>query len=270
MTALAHAEVIGDPIDHSLSPIIHGYWLKTLGIAARYDRRRVDRAGLPAYLAEMRQDPLWRGANVTMPLKLDALALADDASDLAVTAGAANLLLPREGKLFAANTDIGAIATLIERLRGDGAAMRSVTVFGNGGAARAALVALRLAGIGNVVIYARDLAAARARSVEFGLPRPARGLTEQVVSDGLINATPLGMPGIACLNCDLSGLPAAGWVFDMVTTASPLLDEARRAKLLTASGIEMLIEQAATSFRLLFNAEAPRDRDVELRERLGQ
>ena len=79
-----------------------------------------------------------------MPLKLDAVALADDATDRAVAAGAANLLLPREGKLIAGNTDVGGVAiAIVERLQQAGAAMGGVTVLGTGGAARAVLVALR-------------------------------------------------------------------------------------------------------------------------------
>ena len=78
--------MIGDPIDHSLSPLIHGFWLEALGIDANYGRRKVTRAELPAYLAEKRADPDWRGSNVTMPLKLDAVALADEAPDRAVAA----------------------------------------------------------------------------------------------------------------------------------------------------------------------------------------
>ena len=78
-----YAEVIGDPIDHSLSPAIHNFWLETLEIAADYGRRQVRRGQLADYLAERRADPQWRGCNVTMPLKLDALTLADGASDRA-------------------------------------------------------------------------------------------------------------------------------------------------------------------------------------------
>src|SRR5262245_654289 len=64
-----YAEVIGDPVDHSLSPAIHSFWLKALGIDASYGRRQVGRAEFPDYLAGRRADPAWRGSNVTMPLK---------------------------------------------------------------------------------------------------------------------------------------------------------------------------------------------------------
>ena len=257
MTSFPYAEVIGDPIDHSLSPAIHSFWIEALGLDARYGRRKVSRAELPAYLAEKRSDPDWRGSNVTMPLKLDAVALADGAADWAVAAGAANVLMMRDKQLIAANTDVGAIATLLKRLQQAKARMGSVILLGNGGAARAALVALKLVGISNVRIQARDLSEAVKLAVE-------------IVSDGLINATPLGMPGRDCLNCDLNRMPDQGWVFDMVYDPgeTPLLAAARARGLQTVDGLHMLVEQAATSFKLFFGQDPPRDRDAELWQRL--
>ena len=270
MTARPYADVIGDPIDQSRSPLIHGFWLGVLGIEADYRRRRMTRAELPSYLAERRADPAWCGSNVTMPLKLDAIGLADEATDRAVAAGAANLLMMREGRLFAANTDVGAIALILARLQKAGAAMGSVTLLGNGGAARAALVALKLVGISAVRIQARDMAEAIKLSVEFGLDAEPAPITDAIVSDGLINATPLGMTGRDCLNCDLSRLPSRGWVFDMVTDPpeTPLIAAAKAGGLAAVTGLEMLVEQAATSFKLFFDADPPRDRDTELWHKL--
>ena len=272
MTEGAYAEVIGDPIDHSLSPVIHGFWLEALGIDARYGRRQITRAELPDYLAEKRADPHWRGSNVTMPLKLDAVALADSAADRAVAAGAANLLMMRGGRLVAANTDVGAIATNLARLNEPKARMGSVTLLGNGGAARAALVALKLVGMSAVRIQARDLAEAMKLAVEFGLDVAPAPFTATIASDGLINATPLGMPGRDCLNCDLSHMPAGGWVFDMVyePAETPLVAAARGRGLAVVTGIDMLVEQAAASFKLLFDADPPRDRDAILWQKLGR
>jgi shikimate dehydrogenase len=264
--------VIGDPIDHSLSPTIHGFWLEALGIDASYGRRQVTRAGLPAYLAEKRADPAWRGSNVTMPLKLDAVALADGVADWAVAAGAANVVMMREGKLVAANTDVGAIATLLKRLHEAKARMANVTLLGNGGAARAALVALKLVGLSNVRIQARDVGEATKLAVEFGLDADPELFTAPIVSDGLINATPLGMAGRDCLNCDLQRMPDQGWVVDMVydPAETPLIAAARARGLMALSGLDMLVEQAATSFKLFFGSAAPRDRDAELWQKLRQ
>lgn len=260
------AEVIGDPIAQSRSPLIHGFWLDALGIAADYGRCQLTLADLPAYIARVRADPHWRGSNVTMPLKHAALNLAEEATDRAVAARAANLLVMRDGKLFAANTDVGAIARLVERERAAGRRVGSVTLFGTGGAARAALVALKLLGIDLVRIQARDMKAATSLSVEFGLALPPRPLTERVDSDALINATPLGMAGYACLNCDLGMMSDGGLVFDMVADPqdTPLVAAARMRGLAVVSGLDMLVEQAATSFKLMFGKDPPRERDPEL------
>lgn len=272
MTSQPYAEVIGDPIDHSMSPLIHGFWLEALSLNADYRRRRIGRRQLPSYLADRRTDKDWRGSNVTMPLKLDAVRLADGAADWAIAAGAANVLMMREGKLIAANTDVGAIASLLSRLAAAEARMDSVILLGNGGAARAALVALKLAGISNVRIQARDLSQATKLAVEFGLEVKPEPLIAPIVSDGLINATPLGMAGLDCLNCDLDRMPDQGWVFDMVydPAETPLIASAKQRGLQTVDGMQMLVEQAATSFKLFFGADPPRDRDAELWNRLGR
>ena len=102
MTSRPYAEVIGDPIEHSLSPVIHGFWLEALGIEADYRPPQVTRAELAGLSRRAaRRSATGAGANVTMPLKLDAVALADEATDRAVAAGAANVLMLREGKLVA-------------------------------------------------------------------------------------------------------------------------------------------------------------------------
>ncbi|WP_037498662.1 shikimate dehydrogenase family protein [Sphingomonas jaspsi] len=266
----SYAEVIGDPIDHSRSPLIHQFWLDQLGIDARYGRRRVPRADLADYVAQRRADVDWKGSNVTMPLKLDALGLADDATDRAVAAGAANVLLPRDGKIVAANTDVGAIADILARLQRDGASMAGVTLLGNGGAARAALVALKLVGLTAVRIQARDMAAAMKLAVEFGLDVQPAPMDAPIGGSGVINATPLGMNGMDCLDCDLSQLPTSGWVFDMITdpVETPLVQQARRRGLKVANGLDMLVGQAATSFKLFFGVDAPRDRDAILWQKL--
>ena len=264
------AEVIGDPIEHSRSPLIHQYWLDALGIAADYRRRLVRADEFAFYVASVRADPLWRGSNVTMPLKRLALDVAEEATDRAVAASAANLLLMRDGKLFAANTDVGAIATLVERERTAGRRVGSVTLFGTGGAARAAFVALKLLAIDQVRIQARDMAEAKKLTVEFRLALAPRLLTDPVDTDALINATPLGMAGYECLNCDLALITTGGLVFDMVNNPAdtPLIVAAKARGLAVVTGLDMLVEQAATSFKLMFGADPPRDRDAELWTRL--
>lgn len=267
-----YAEVIGDPIEHSKSPVIHRFWLKKIGYPGDYRRLKVERGGLDAYLAERRADSHWRGCNITMPLKLDAIALADEATDRAVAAGAANMLVPREGRLIAANSDIGAVMGLLANLHRQGRAMDRISLLGSGGAARAVLVACRSLGLSMIRIHARDRFKATKLAVEFGLKvQPAR-LSDPIGGDGLINATPLGMVGHAPLEADIGQLSERGWVFDLVSAPAetPLLADARARGLGTATGLEMLVEQAAASFKLFFDEDAPRAHDAELFAMLAQ
>lgn len=268
-SSIPYAEVIGDPIGHSKSPVIHSFWLQSLRIVADYRAIRIKRGDLVDYLAMRRADRNWLGCNVTMPLKLDALTLADTASDRALAAGAANLLVHRGGELAAGNTDVGAaarlIAPMLERGLGNG-----ITLLGTGGAARAMLVALRLLDVDAVCIQARDMAEAMKLAVEFGLSIGPRPLNSPIDSTGLINATPLGMTGMPSLALNIGAMPQDGWVFDLVTDPSPtpLLAGALGRGLTTVDGLQMLVEQAADSFHLLFGRDAPRDKGEELFERL--
>ncbi len=268
-SAAGYAEVIGDPIAQSKSPLIHGFWLDQAGPDFDYRATRVTRADFPAYLQDRRSDPAWRGCNVTMPLKLDAVMLADGTSDRAVAAGAANILVRKESAILAGNTDVGGVLQLLGPRLKNGAP-RGITLLGNGGAARAVLVALRMLDAAEVTIQARDLAAAYKLAVEFRLSEEPRRLDVPIETGGLINATPMGMPGVQPVAVDIGRMPADGWVFDMVTqlVETSLLYDARERGLVTIDGLAMLVEQAAESFMLLFGHEAPRQLDAELMARL--
>ena len=260
-----YAEVIGDPVVQSKSPAIHRFWLEALEIDGDYHATKVTRTELAAYLAERRTFPKWLGCNVTMPLKLDALMLADNATDRATTAGAANLLIWRGGQLIADNTDVGAVHDLVAPLMTAGNA-DPITLLGNGGAARAVLLALRSLGAGPIFLQARDIAEATSLAVEFRLENRPRRFDTQVDSKGLINATPLGMTGVAPTRIDIAAMPADGWVLDLVSTPlpTPLLAAAAARGLTTIDGLSVLVEQAADSFELLFGQPPPRDRDDAL------
>jgi shikimate dehydrogenase len=260
-----YAEVIGDPIAQSKSPAIHNFWLRKLGIESDYRATRVTRAELADFIAGRRQERAWRGCNVTMPLKLDAIMLADETSDRAVAAGATNLLVRKEDKLLAGNTDVGGVMQLLGPRIQEGVP-GGITLLGNGGAARAVLVAVKLLDYPGVRIQARDVSAAYKLAIEFGLEIEPVPFDHPVDTEGLVNATPLGMKGVEPFTIDIARMPANGFVFDMVTEPldTPLLRSARERGLAVTDGITMLVEQAAASFMLLFGSQAPRQFDGEL------
>lgn len=263
------AEVIGDPIAQSKSPLIHRFWLKALGIAGDYRACRVTEAELPGYIAERAADPAWRGCNVTMPLKQAVLDQVADPGGVRGSIGAANTVFRGEGgALVATNTDAaGFFAPLAEvDLTG-----QPVVVVGAGGAARAVLFALSRIGTGPVTLLNRNVLKAAALLAQFGLKGQALPLAAPLPPAALIvNASALGMTGQPPLGLDLSAQSEDCIVYDLVYSPleTGLLAAARARDLDTIDGLEMLIGQAAVAFELFFGAEPPRERDDELRRLL--
>lgn len=263
---MTYAEVIGDPIGHSKSPLIHRFWIDALDLDADYRARRVPAAGLSDYFAQRSADPAWRGCNITIPHKQAALELVEDRGGVRATIGAINLALRAEdGAIIGTNTDAAGFYAPIAALDLAGA---GVVVVGAGGAARAILFALSRLGVGEVTILNRDVAKAAALLAAFGLAGRALPHGSPIPPAALlVNASALGMAGQPPLALDLAPLPDDALVYDIVYAPleTPLLGAARRRGLATVDGLDMLIGQAALAFELLFDAAPPRERDDELR-----
>lgn len=268
-TFRAYAEVIGDPIAQSKSPLIHGFWLNALGIGAEYRRTLVTPADLAAHIDRRRDDPDWRGCNVTMPHKLAVLDLIEDRGGLRDGIGAVNTVFRAEdGALVGTNTDAGGFYAPIAALDLAGA---PVVVVGAGGAARAVLFALSKLGVGPVTLLNRTPLKAAGLLARFGLNGQALPLDARLpTAKLLVNASSLGMTGQPPLALDLSALPDGALVYDLVYAplATDLLLQADARGLDSVDGLDMLIGQAALAFEIFFGAEPPRDRDEELRELL--
>jgi shikimate dehydrogenase len=260
------AGVVGRPIAHSLSPLIHAAWLRAAGIEGEYRAWSPDEGqSFDAFIYRLRRDGL-AGVNVTLPFKEAALALADRASDRAAAAGAANLLLFGSDAIAADNTDgVG----LMSALDSAGYAPRAgpAVVLGAGGAARGAFSALIDAGAPEVRVVNRTasraevLAELHAGARAFAWTQMTEALEDAAV---VVNATSLGMAGQPPLDVDLGPLPGTAVVMDMVykPLQTPLLAQARRRGLRTADGLAMLIGQAEPSFEALFGRPVPEGVDV--------
>ena len=261
-----YAEVIGDPIAHSKSPLIHGFWLSTLGIAAEYRACHVRPEELSAYLTARSADPDWRGCNVTIPHKLAVMDHVGDPGDIRGTIGAMNTVLRgSSGQLTGTNTDAGGFYAPIADLD---LTDRPVAVIGGGGAACAVLFALSRVGCGPVTILNRNVLKASALLARFGLTGQALPLTARLPAAALlVNASALGMTGQPPLILDLSPLPEDALVYDCVYAPleTPLLAAASARGLVTVDGLDMLVGQAALAFELFFGAAPPEGRDDELR-----
>ncbi len=283
MSSRPYAQVIGDPIAHSKSPLIHGFWLEKLGILADYTYERVPAGGLAAYVDRVSRDPNWRGTNVTMPLKHEALARADVAHSTARRIGASNTLVAGNPQIGAFNTDA---AGFLEPLRTElehTHYFRMARILGTGGAARAIVTALYDEGF-TLVLAGRNPGKARAMLDElapegdhhavslnhFANPTGFEFDDREGCLDLIVNASPLGMEGQPPLPFDWSHAPPGSMAYDIVTNPldTEFLKSARAAGFRTLDGLNMLIGQAAVAFEKFFGQAAPREHDAELRERL--
>ncbi len=265
MTA-PYAEVIGDPIGHSKSPLIHRFWLEKCGIEGDYRAARIAQADLAAYVAARRNDPQWRGCNVTLPHKLAIMSLVDDPGGVRDTIGAMNTILRSpDGRVTGTNTDAGGFFLPIADLA---LAAAPVAVVGTGGAAHAVLYALARAAVGPVTLIARNPLKAAMLLVRFGLTGYVQALDAALPPVNLlVNTTRLGMIGEPLLHFDLDPLPQNAVVYDIVYAPleTALLKAANARGLATVDGLEMLVGQAALAFELFFGQPAPHDHDDELR-----
>jgi shikimate dehydrogenase len=264
-----YAEVIGDPIKHSKSPVIHGFWLEKLGIDADYRATHVTPEKLADYVAQRLDDPLWRGCNATIPHKIALIDLVGDPGDIRGTIGAMNTVIHDDtGQLIGTNTDAGGFYAPISGMDLAGA---HAIVIGSGGAAHGILFALSRAGIGSVTVLARNALKGAALLARFGLKGEVKALDTALPSAALlVNTSPLGMTGQPPLEIDLSPLPEDAVVYDIVYAplVTNLLEAAQARDLDTVDGLEMLIGQAALAFELFFGVEPPRDLDDKLRARV--
>lgn len=261
------AEVIGDPIAHSKSPLIHRYWIERLGISADYGRCHVRPEELAAYIDRSRANADWRGCNVTVPHKVAVMDLVGDPGDVRGTIGAMNTVLRQpDGSLIGTNTDAAGFAAPISGLD---LADRPVAVIGAGGAVRAILFALARMGVGPVTIYNRTPLKAAALLSMFGLKGEVKALSAALPQAALlVNGSTLGMTGQPPLDLDLSPLPEDAVVYDIVYAPleTGLLAAAHARDLDTVDGLDMLIGQAALAFELFFGKAPPREQeDAELR-----
>lgn len=264
-----YAEVIGHPISHSKSPLIHRFWLNQLGLVGEYQARDILPEHLDGYFRERAADQDWRGCNVTIPHKIAALDHVTDLGDVRSSIGAINTVFRgANGILVGTNTDAGGFYGPIADLPLAG---ETAVVIGAGGASRAVLFALGQADIGEVVLLARNGLKAAGLLSHFGLKGRVLPLTARLPDSALlVNASPLGMKGQELLEIDLTPLPEHAVVYDLVYAPieTALLKQARARELEVVDGLEMLVGQAAIAFELFFGVAPPDDEENALRELL--
>lgn len=255
--------VVGSPIAHSLSPVLHRAAYAHLGMPWEYTRAEVREGGLAGFVAGL--GPSWRGLSVTMPLKREALKLGDSASPSAVLAGAANtLLFEPDGTMQADNTDINGMVDSVRAVATE--PVRSACVWGGGSTAASSMVALAAMDVADVHLHVRDESRAGATvdaAVRAGLDTRVERweVGTACTKTGLVVLTaPAGaVDGIAA---DLAAEAHEGRVlFDVVYDPwpTPAAEAWRRAGGRITSGLDLLVHQAVGQVRLMTGHDVPAD-----------
>jgi len=248
--------LIGWPAAHSRSPLIHHYWLRTLGIEGGYVIEAVPPDEFKDFLFRLSHRG-FVGANVTIPHKERALALSKP-DERARAVGAANTLWYQDGELCSTNTDVEGFINNLDSSAPGWDRAEDALVLGAGGAARAVVFGLLERGVKRVHLANRTLERARALSGQFGarvLPVAWDAIGGLLPRAGLlVNTTSLGMHGQPALELDVGLLPSHAVVADLVYVPlqTPLLAATRARGLKTADGLGMLLHQAVRGFELWF------------------
>ncbi|WP_090709821.1 MULTISPECIES: shikimate dehydrogenase [unclassified Beijerinckia] len=265
---MAHGErfllagVIGWPVMHSKSPMLHNYWLRERGLAGTYIPLEIAPEGLAKALKSLH--PLgFAGCNLTIPHKQAALAIVDEIDPLARTMGAISCVVVRpDGSLFGANNDCyGFIENIVEGAPQTRFEAGPAVVLGAGGGARAVAWGLAQRGVPEIRLINRTRARAEEIAREFGAPVKAVDWSERNGAlEGcalLVNTTSQGMVGMEPLDIDLSKLPRTALVTDIVYAPleTPLLKAAKAHGNPTVDGLGMLLHQARPAWQAWFNID---------------
>ncbi len=253
------AGVMGWPIAHSRSPLIHNHWLQKHGLNGSYVPLAVAPVALGAAIAGLKALG-FSGCNITLPHKVEAMAFVDEIDSMAARIGAINTIVVQgDGALKGFNNDgYGYIQSLLDAKPDWRADAGPVVVLGAGGAARAVVLSLADRGAKEIRLLNRTLGAAQALADEFGAPVKAMPWADRHAALGgaamLVNTTSQGMQGHAALDLDLSVLPKTALVSDLVYVPleTALLIEARSRGNPCVGGLGMLLNQARPAFYAWF------------------
>ena len=269
------AAVMGWPVMHSLSPLMHNSWMEQEGLKGTYVPLAIEPGTLDPALRALH--PLgFAGCNLTIPHKLEAMAIVDGVDDVARKIGAMSCVVVREdGTLFGTNNDwLGFIGNLKQFFPDFRADTGPVTVIGAGGGGRAVVHAMLDQGAREIRLVNRTLERAAAIAAEFGGPiTPVRWEERHEALDGagmVVNATSQGMKGEPVLDIRLDALPVSALAVDIIYTPleTPFLHAARMRGNPTLNGLGMLLHQGTAAWKRWFGIE-PAITDA-LRRRMEQ
>ncbi|MGL4405255.1 MAG: shikimate dehydrogenase [Notoacmeibacter sp.] len=257
MVDVKRAFVLGHPITHSRSPLIHNHWIKTYGLHASYEAIDVAPGTLPEFLTHVRSGE-FVGGNVTVPLKEEAFAAVDALTKTAKSIGAVNTVYMEDGRLWGDNTDAYGFSANLADKAAQWSSLRIALVIGAGGAARAIVKSLVDANFKRIFVLNRTLSRAKLLETDFGTSVVAGPLADFAIyaktADVIINTSSLGMAGKEDMAFDFSKAQTSSLVTDIVYVPleTSFLKSARLAGLKTVDGLGMLLHQAVPGFERWF------------------
>ena len=253
--------VLGDPIDHSLSPIIQNAAFREAGVDGVYVALRCDAEGMVGFMSGLGRGG--GGGNITLPHKEKAASVLDSPSEAVRRTGACNTFWGEDGRLCGDNTDVEGFGRALRHFLGDAPAGHRVLLLGAGGAARATLRSLVDGQAEDVLILNRTVDRARAVARRIGGDRVRVAESPSDVEGGdfdlVVNTTSLGLDSEDELPLDLERLSRAGAVIDLVygPSATPLVTASKRLGIPAVDGGEMLVHQGAVAFERWWDEAAP-------------
>lgn len=265
------AAVIGHPINHSKSPLIHQYWIEKYRLAATYEALDIAPEKLEGAIRSLAEQ--YAGFNVTLPHKEKILTLCDEIDELARNVGAVNTVTIENGKLYGTNTDVfGFTENIKSKEPGFDFSSGPAVILGAGGAARAIVYALITEGVPEIRIVNRTKEKAEILIKKFKNSRVWDWQERDQSLSGanlLVNTTSMGMKGQPELEMDLNKLPKTALVNDIVYAPlmTDLLIRAQDRGNKTVTGIGMLLHQARPAFHSWFGVMP--DVDTELEKRVA-
>lgn len=262
------AGVIGYPIAHSKSPLIHGHWLKKYNIHGEYNVYEVQPENLESFINTAQETEGFRGFNVTIPHKETVIKFCTTVNDEAKKIGAVNtVVFFPNGVIEGRNTDAYGFITNLQTHCPDYEANKlPAVIIGAGGAARAVCYALKKAGVPEIRIVNRTIERAEKLADEFGLRTYEWENKEKALMDCnlVVNTTSLGMTGQEALEINLSSLPPQSIIYDLVykPLITDLLKQAQDKGYKIVTGIGMLLHQARPGFQAWFGQQVDIDDDL--------
>ena len=261
--------VIGNPIQHSVSPKIHNYWLKKLKINAVYGKRKVTTLELKGIVDQIRTGSL-KGVNITLPFKEKIIKHVDTCEEVVNASGAANTLFLRENQVVATNTDGEGFVNSLEKDCDFKTKGKIAFIIGTGGAARGIITSLIKSGVAEIILMNRNRK--RLMKIKEQFKNDSNGIlktqewNEKIIPnfvDLLVNCTSVGMREGESLDINLTEMKKTSIIYDIVYTkeSTQLVKEAKKHGLATQRGHAMLVRQAAESFKIWFD-EYPNEEEI--------